>query len=314
MELKIFSGRASKKLSFEVCSYLKRETGHDMAGDCVISNFSDGEVGVEYKENMRGRHVFIIQSTNQPDSNIVELLALIDAAKRSSAAKITAVIPYFGYGRQDRKDKPRVPITAKLMADIIQAAGPTRAIFLDLHKAQIVGFFDIPVDHLYARPVFIRHFKSNYDVKNFVVVGPDPGAIAMARSFAKILNLPVGFLDKRRPEPNKSEIMNVVGDVKGRDVLIVDDLVDTAGTITEGARVLKKAGCEKVICFATHPVFSGDAVGRIKDSPIEKMFTTDSINRKINGGKIEILSVGPLIGEAIWKDHKNESVSSLFQV
>lgn len=318
MDLKIFSGRANASLAREICFYLKTDIG-----EITLKNFSDGEVFAQYKESIRDADVFLIQPTNTPGDNIIELLLMIDAAKLASADKVCAVIPYFGYARQDRKGDSRVSIAAKVMADIIVSAGANRILTIDLHAGQIAGFFDgtpkIPVDHLYARPVFVDYFKNYLQQELFApltLVAPDAGAVGMARSYAKRLgDAPIAIIDKRRPEANSVEVLNVVGEVEGRSVLIVDDIVDTAGTLTEGAKELKEQGAEQIFAFCTHGVLSGNAVRSIESSPIEKLFITNTISLSPdkNSKKIEVISVAEIFANAIRRIHFGESVSSLFE-
>lgn len=323
MEIKVFSGRANRKLSFKICSHLGVDSGNR-----VIDNFADGEIRVQYEENIRGTDVFLTQPTCRPcNENIMELLLMIDAAKRASAEKICAVIPYYGYARQDRKDDSRVPISAKLIAKMIESAGATRVLTMDLHAGQIVGFFEIPVDHLYAKTVFVDYFKKNLRDKlsaPLIVMAPDVGAIKMARSYAKRLgeNVLIAVADKRRSKANCSEILNIVGEVNGKSVLIIDDIIDTAGTLAGSAKEAERQGAKQIFAFCTHGVLSGNAINFINDSPIEKLFITDTIpfdathhniNNKILGtSKIEILSVAGIFAEAIKRIHEGKSVSSLF--
>jgi ribose-phosphate pyrophosphokinase len=264
-------------------------------------------------ENIRGRDVFIIQSTHPPAENLMELLITIDAAKRASATRVTAVIPYFGYARQDRKDQPRVAITAKLVANLITKAGADRVITMDLHAAQIQGFFDIPFDHLYASPTFTGLFTEQ--LENLVVVSPDMGGIKLARSYAKRLNAGLVVIDKRRPKQNQVEMMNIIGEVEGKNVLIVDDLIDTGGTFVSAVKALKERGAKDIFGAITHPLLSGDAIKRITDSELTKLYVTDSIPLKFDaGGKIVVRSASELFAEAIIRSSRNESISSLFEI
>ena len=308
--LKVFSGRANEGLSQEVCHYLKIPLG-----DILISNFSDGEILVQINENVRGQDAFVIQPSCFPgNENLMELLIIIDALKRASAKRITAVIPYYGYARQDRKVQPRVPITAKLVARLITASGADRVLAMELHAGQIQGFFDIPVDHLYARPVLVDYFRS-LKLKNLVVISPDAGGVERARTYAKKLNVSLGIIDKRRDQPNISEVMHVIGDVKGKDTLIVDDLIDTAGTLTQAANALLKHGARSVRACATHPVLSGPAVQRIEKSDLTEVVVTNTIDLREEAKKCEkirLLSVAHLFGEAINSIHNETSISSLF--
>jgi ribose-phosphate pyrophosphokinase len=308
-EIKLISGSNSRKLMEAIADYLKIEP---CAYD--VTRFKDGEIRVQIKESVRGHDVFIIQSTEPPADNLLELLLLVDAAKRASAKRITAVIPYFGYARQDRKDQPRVPISAKLVANLIQIAGTSRVLTLDLHADQIQGFFDIPVDNLYATPVFKEYFK-NLDPFMDIVVAPDVGATKRARAVARRLgDVPIALIDKRRPEPNKAEVMNIVGDVKGKRCLIVDDIIDTGNTLVEAARALLNSGASEVKAVATHALFSDNCVEKLENSDLSEVVVTDSIPRAyhVKSNKIKILSVAPLIGDAIRRIHEEQSVSSLF--
>jgi ribose-phosphate pyrophosphokinase len=269
--LKLLSGTANRALAEEIACHLGIELCRVHLG-----RFADGEISVRIDENVRGNDLFIIQPTNPPAENVMELLLLIDAARRASAARITCVMPYYGYARQDRKDQPRVPIGAKLVANMIMAAGADRVLGIDFHQHQLQGFFDIPVDHLYAMPVFTAHYKKKH-LKDPVVVAPDVGSAKMARGFAKRLNASLAIIDKRRPQPNVSEVVNVVGDVEGSDCILVDDMIDTAGTVTEASRALKKLGAEDVYICATHALLSGPAVSRLTDAPITEVAVTDTI-------------------------------------
>ncbi len=310
--IKIFSGNSNLPLAKAIAEYL-----HLPLGEAVVSRFSDGEVRVQLKENVRGADVYIIQSTGSPAENIMELLLLIDAARRASAKRITAVIPYFGYGRQDKKDEPRVPISAKVIANLLTTVGVNRVVSVDLHVEQIQGFFDIPVDHLYAAPVFVEHIKNSdlVDLDNLVVVSPDAGHAKRARGVAKRLeNRPLAIVDKRRSAPNVAAAMNVIGDVKGKVALLLDDIVDTAGSLVSAANALKDHGAVKVFACCTHLLLSGEAINRISNSPIEKLWGTDSLllaeEKRIS--KIDQLSIAPLLGEAISRIHNEQSISSLF--
>jgi len=310
-ELKLFAGRSNPKLAEKVSAAIGIPLGK-----VEIKNFSDGELWVKYNENIRGDSVYIIQSTNPPAENLLELLIMIDAARRASARKVTAVIPYFGYARQDRKDQPRVSISAKLVANLLTEAGADRVITMDLHAPQIQGFFDIPVDHLYSSAVYSSFFVQK-NIPNLTVVSPDVGGIKMARAFAKRLNADLILIDKRRPKPNEVEVMNIIGNANGRNILIVDDLIDTAGTFCNAVKTLKNAGALDVYGACTHALLSGDAIKRIEATDISKIFVTDSIamDDKINStNKFEILSVAELFSEAIIRDYNNKSISSLFDV
>jgi ribose-phosphate pyrophosphokinase len=306
--LKLLSGTANRGLAEEIAKNL----GIDLC-KVNLGRFADGEISVRIDENVRGNDVFIFQPTNPPAENVMELLLLIDAARRASAARITCVMPYYGYARQDRKDQPRVPIGAKLMANMIQAAGVDRVLGVDFHQHQLQGFFDVPVDHLYAMPVFTAHYRK-MGLTDPVVVAPDVGSAKMARGFAKRLNVSLAIIDKRRPRPNVSEVVNVVGDVEGHDCILVDDMIDTAGTITEAARALVKLGAKDIFVCATHALFSGPARQRIDDSPIKEVAVTDTINvpAERRPKSMFLLSVGELLAKAIRFTHAEQSVSSLF--
>jgi ribose-phosphate pyrophosphokinase len=311
-KLKLFAGNSNKELAEKMAGYLGITLG-----DAEVYNFSDGETFININENVRGCDIFLMQSTSNPvDKNLMELLIMIDAMKRASAYRITAVVPYYGYARQDRKTASRVPITAKLVADIITTAGADRLLSMDLHAGQIQGFFNIPVDHLYAAPVLLGYIKEkDYDPANIVVVSPDAGAVERSRSFAKHLGANLAIIDKRRVKANVAEIMNVIGDVKNKTAIMLDDMIDTAGTITQGAVALSNNGAREVIAMATHGVLSGEAMAKIDDSPIKELIITDTINpknRQRTSGKIKILSVYDILGEAIKRIHDEDSVSSLF--
>ncbi|MBI3982582.1 MAG: ribose-phosphate pyrophosphokinase [Gemmatimonadetes bacterium] len=279
----------------------------------TIRRFADGEIFVKFDENVRGQDVFIVQPTNPPGDNILELLLLIDAAKRASAARITAVIPYFGYARQDRKDQPRVAISAKLMANLVESAGAERVLGLDFHQHQLQGFFDIPVDHLYCAPVFTQHFRQK-GLKDAVIVAPDVGSAKMARGFARRLDAGFAIIDKRRPSANVAEVVNVVGEVEGRDCLVVDDMIDTGGTITESAKALKRLGAREVYCCASHALLSGPAVERLAAAPITEVVVSNTVripdDRRFD--RLTVLSIAPLLAQAIRNTHSDRSVSSLF--
>ena len=307
--LLLLSGRANRPLAVEI----GEQIGKSPDG-ATIKKFADGEIFVRIDRNARGRDVFIIQSTNSPAENIMELVLLIDAAKRASAARVTAVIPYFGYGRQDRKDQPRVAIGAKLVANLIVAAGADRVISIDFHQHQIQGFFDIPVDHLYAAPVFTKYFR-NLELDNLVVVAPDVGSAKMARGYARRLDATFAIIDKRRPKANMSEVLNVVGEVEGMNCLIVDDMVDTAGTLANAVHALKDRGASRVYAAATHALFSGPAVERLSSAPLEEMVVTNTIHipEEKRFPNLKILSVADLLSKAIDHVHSNESVSQLFE-
>jgi len=306
--LKIFAGRNSIDLAKDITKRLNLELG-----DCDIKTFSDGEIWMRYNENIRGCDVFIVQSTNSPADNLMEMLIMLDAAKRSSASRVNAVIPYFGYARQDRKDQPRVSISAKLVANLLQKAGADRVITMDLHAAQIQGFFDIPVDHLYGSAVFLKHFLE-IGIDNLAVASPDVGGIKMARAYAKRLHADLIVIDKRRPKPNVAEVMNIIGDVKGKNVIIIDDLIDTAGTFVNAVNALKEKGALEVYGACTHPILSGEAIERINKLPLKKLFVSDTIPLYHKSDKIEVKSVASLFAEAIKRTNLNESISSLFEV
>ena len=308
-ELLLISGNSNRPLSEEIAKYLNQRLA-----DVVIKKFSDGEISVKINENIRGKDVFIIQPTSAPaNDHIMELLLTIDAVRRASAKRITAVIPYYGYGRQDRKPEPRVPISARLVADIIQVTGLDRVLTVDLHADQIQGFFHIPVDNLYAAPIFIQYLKESH-FSEPVVVSPDTGGVERARYLARHINAGLAIIDKRRPQANVAEIMNVIGDVEGKECILYDDMIDTAGTITKAAKALKDNGAKRVIACATHPVLSGPAIQRIEESVLDEVIFSNTIylpeEKRIR--KIKILSIAKLIGEAIRRIHNEESVSSLF--
>lgn len=311
-DMKIFSGGASQALTEGICQVLDIKPGVAQVG-----KFSDGEIRVQIGENIRGRDVFLVNSTSPPvNRHLMELLILIDAAKRASAERITAVLPYFGYARQDRKDRPRVPITAKLVANLLTAAGANRVLAVDLHCDQIQGFFDIPVDHLTAEVVFAEHLSKHDMVDNLTVISPDTGSVGRARAFANILGLPLAIVDKRRPKANSVEVMNIIGEVEGRHCLVFDDMIDTAGTLAKAAKAIKDHGALSVRACATHPVFSGPAMDNIENSVLEELLVCDSIPlsaRAAANPRVRVLSLDTLIGEAIRRIHKDESVSSLFR-
>ena len=307
MKLKLIAGNANPDLAQAIARQLKIELT-----PAKIGRFSDGEIQVKIIDGVRGADCFIIQSTCAPvNENIMELLVIADALKRASARRITAVIPYYGYARQDRKAEPRVPITSKLIANLITVAGIDRVLTMDLHARQIQGFFDIPVDHLYARPVLLEYFK-NLKLHNPIVVSPDAGGVERARAFAKLLNADLAIVDKRRPRPNEAAIMNIIGDVKSRNAIILDDMIDTAGTLTKVADAIKKAGALKVYAAASHGVLSGEAIEKIKISSLEEVAITDSIVHKKDLPKIKILSIADLLAEAIKRISTDQSISELF--
>ena len=311
-ELKVFSGSAHPELAREIAGHLGLPLGQ-----ARIGRFPDSEVSFQIEENIRGTDVFVVQPTSTPvDQHLIELLIMIDAFRRSSAARITAVIPYYGYARQDRKDKPRVPISAKLVANILSAAGANRVLTMDLHKAQIQGFFDIPVDHLFAAPVIIDYL-ARQRFPNMTIVSPDAGGAERARAYAKRLGAGLAVIDKRRSETGAAEVMNVIGSVEGKHALILDDMIDTGGTLVKAAKAIKDHGALSVRACATHPVFSGPALDNIENSVIEELLVCDSVPlcaRAAANPRFRVLSLAPLIGEAIRRIHRNESVSSLFQV
>jgi ribose-phosphate pyrophosphokinase len=309
-ELKVFSGSAHPELTREIAAYLGVPVGQ-----ARLRRFPDSEVSFQIDENIRGTDVFIVQPTSTPvDQHLVELLIMVDAFRRSSAARITAVVPYYGYARQDRKDKPRVPISAKLVANVLSAAGTNRVLTMDLHKAQIQGFFDIPVDHLFAAPVIIEHL-SRLEYPNLTMVSPDAGGAERARAYAKRLGAELAVIDKRRTDDGTAEVMNVIGDVRGRTCIIQDDIIDTAGTIVKAATALVSNGAERVIACAVHGVLSGPALDRIEKAPLERLIVTNTIPvtpQRAACKKIVVLSVARLLGQAIRSIHEETSVSSLF--
>ena len=309
--LKLFTGTAHPDLARDVASYLKISVA-----DATVSTFSDGETQLRVNENVRGSDVFVIQPTCTPvNDNIMELLLMVDAMKRASAARITAVIPYYGYARQDRKVQPRVPISAKTIADLINAVGTNRVLTVDLHAGQIQGFFNIPVDNLYAAPVLLEYIRKQYDASSLVIVSPDAGGVERARSFAKRLKCSIAIVDKRRERANECEVMNVIGDVEGVEALILDDMVDTAGTITQAAAALREKGARKVSAACTHAVLSGSAMERINKSAIEEMIVTNTIpldSKQEQCKKLKVLSIASLLGEAVRRIHEESSISSLF--
>lgn len=309
-QLKLISGNSNIPLFKEICEYLGQPVG-----GALVTTFSDGEIRVRIEENVRGMDVFVIQSCSDPvNKHIMELLIILDALKRSSARRVTAVIPYYGYARQDRKDQPRVPVSAKLLADLITTAGANKVLTMDLHAGQIQGFFNIPVDHLYATPILLEYIKS-MNLKDVVCVSPDAGGVERTRAFAKRLNASLAIIDKRREVPNQAKVMNIVGDVKDRDVLLLDDMIDTAGTIVQAAQACVDEGARRVLAGCTHAVLSGPALKRVNDSVIDELIVTNSL--PLNGKdktckKIKVLSIAPILGEAIRRIHNEESVSSLF--
>jgi ribose-phosphate pyrophosphokinase len=310
-EIKIFAGNSNPPLAEEISKYLNVPKGN-----AVVETFSDGESKVEIKENVRGTDVFVLQSTSAPgNNNLMELLLMLDAFKRASAKRITAVVPYYGYARQDRKVVPRVPISAKLVADLITTAGASRMLTLDLHSGQIQGFFDIPVDNLYATPVLLQHLKKQLNHNEVTIVSPDAGGVERARAIATRLDASLAIIDKRRVGPNVVAEMNIIGEVKDQIAILLDDMVDTAGTLTMAADALKREGAKKIIGCCTHPVLSGPAIRRIEESSLEELIVTDTILLGADARrcrKIKVLSVAHLIGEAIRRTHEEESISSLF--
>ena len=308
--MRLFGGTSNPSLTEEVCAYLEIPPGK-----MVAKTFSDGETQVEIHENTRGRDAFVLQSTCTPvNDNLMQLLIIIDALKRASAKRITAVIPYYGYGRQDRKVKPRVPISAKLVADLITVAGANRVVSMDLHAGQIQGYFNIPVDNIFAAPVLLKYMRSHFQ-DNLVIVSPDAGGVERARAFAKRLGASLAIIDKRRDFPNVSEAMNIIGEVEGRNAVILDDMVDTGGTLCEAARALIDRGSIKIYACCTHPVLSGPVIERINASAIEKLVVTNTIplgEKARNCSKIELLSVADLMGETIKRIYSSDSVSTLF--
>jgi len=309
-DLKVFSGSAHHQLTKEIADFLGIPVGQ-----ARLRRFPDSEVSFQIDENIRGTDVFIVQPTSNPvDEHLMEMLIMVDAFRRSSAARITAVIPYYGYARQDRKDKPRVPISAKLVANLLSAAGTNRVLTMDLHKAQIQGFFDIPVDHLFAAPVIIEYL-SRLNYPKLTIVSPDAGGAERARAYAKRIDAELAIIDKRRSEDGSAEVMNVIGDVQGRTCILQDDIIDTAGTIQKGASALKAAGADRVLACAVHGVLSGPAIDRIENSPLDQLIVTNTIPLGSNAQqckKIVVLSVARLLGQAIRSIHEETSVSSLF--
>jgi ribose-phosphate pyrophosphokinase len=308
--IKLFSGNSNKGLAQEIADYLKVPIG-----DITVSTFSDSEIMVQINENVRGADVFLVQSTCDPvNKNLIELFLMLDAFKRASVGRITTVIPYYGYARQDRKVLPRVPISAKLVADLITVSGTDRVLTVDLHAGQIQGFFDMPVDHLYATPVVAEYIKKKYS-DDTVIVSPDAGGVERARAFAKRLNASLAIIDKRREKANVSEVMHVIGDVSGKDAILIDDMIDTAGTITQAVSAIKKNGAKRVIAACTHAVLSGPAIERINESELEEVITTNTIpmdSKQVRCKKLTVLSIAPLLGEAIKRIHEESSVTSLF--
>ena len=309
--MKLLTGNSNKTLSKKIAKYLKSKLINSS-----IRKFSDGEIYIEINENIRGNSIFVVQSTSNPaNDNLMELLICIDALRRSSAKNITAVIPYFGYARQDRKVVPRTAISAKLVSNLITNAGANRILSVDLHAGQIQGFFDIPVDNLFATPIFARHIKKKIKLKNMICVAPDVGGVERTRALSRRINSSIAIIDKRRPSPGKSEVMNIVGNVKNKNCIIVDDIIDSGGTIVNAVKALKDKGAKDVYVFITHAVLSGEAFTKIEKSQIKKLITTDTIDnsKKIqNSKKIEVISLAPMISEAMKRIANSTSVSSLF--
>jgi len=309
--LTIFTGNANRALAQSICDYVEVPLGN-----AEVTRFADGEIYVEINENVRGVNCFVVQPTCAPaNDNLMELLVMIDALKRASAGSIVAVMPYFGYARQDRKSKPRTPISARLVADLLTAAGVERVLSIDLHAGQIQGFFNIPVDHLYGMPVLLEPLKQRIQLDNAVVVSPDAGGVERARAYSKRLGTSLAIIDKRRPAPNVSEVVNIIGDVKGRDAIIVDDMIDTAGTVCAAAQAIKEKGARAVFAVASHGVLSNPAIERITASPIELLIITDTIPPRPEVracAKIEVYSVAKMVGEAVKRIHHGDSISSLF--
>ena len=309
-EIKLFGGTSNPALTLEVCEYLGAKPGKILA-----KTFSDGEIQVEIGENIRGRDVFVIQSTCTPvNDNLMQLLIIMDAMRRASAERVTAVIPYYGYSRQDRKVKPRVPISAKLVADLITTAGANRVVSMDLHAGQIQGYFNIPVDNIFAAPILLKFIQNNLQ-DDLVIISPDAGGVERARAFAKRLDASLAIIDKRREAPNIAQAMNIIGEVKGRTAIILDDMVDTAGTLTQAAAALKDRGARKIHACCTHAVLSGPSIERIKASPIDNLVVTNTIplnDKARDCRKIIVLSIAELLGETIKRSHNSHSVSTLF--
>ncbi len=309
--IKLLTGNANRPLAEEIAKYL----GEPLT-DTTVTTFSDGEIMIQINENVRGADTFVIQPTCTPvNHNIMELLLIIDALRRASARRITAVIPYYGYARQDRKVQPRVPISSKLVADLIETSGAHRVLTMDLHAGQIQGFFDIPVDHLYATPVLLEYIKEHYPNGDLVVVSPDAGGVERARAFAKRLGCSLAIIDKRRERANISEVMNVIGDVKGKDAMVLDDMIDTAGTTVQAAKILMEKGARRVAAASTHAVLSGPAIERINSSPLEEVIVTNTIPldiKKAKCSKLTVLSIAKIFAEAIKRIHEETSISSLF--
>lgn len=309
-DIVVFTGNSNKELAKNIC----KDLGVNL-GDCEVKTFSDGEIAIDIGVSVRGKDIFVIQPTSNPVNNhLMECLILMDALKRASAGRINAVIPYYGYARQDRKTKAREPITSKLVADLLEVAGADRVVAMDLHAGQIQGYFNIPVDHLTAVPSLANYFRDICKKEDFVVVSPDLGGVTRTRNFANELNLPIAIIEKRRPKPNVSEVMNIIGDIEGKNCILVDDIVDTAGTICNAAKALQKFGAKKVYGCATHGVLSGPATERIQNSVMEKFVITDTIELKEENKceKLEVVSVAPLFADAIRRINSNASISEMF--
>ena len=307
--LKIFSGNSNKPLAQEICNYLSVPLG-----DALVTSFPDSESFVRFNENIRGTDVFLVQSTSSPaNHNVMELLIMIDAAKRASAARVTAVLPFFGYARQDRKDQPRVPITSKLVANLLVAAGVNRILTMDLHAQQIQGFFDIPVDHLYASPVFFEDLRSR-ETENLTIFSPDVGGMKMANAYAEVLGCPLGFVAKRRTGASTVEAMNLVGEVEGREILLVDDMTETAGTLTAAAKILKERGAQKVSALVSHCMLNDTGKERLRQGLLDELITTNTVTMENEDLPVRQLSVANLLGEAIRRTHTDSSISNLFQI
>lgn len=311
-DFKVFAGNSNPALAKRICDYLKRPLSKTEVG-----RFSDGEIQVEIEENVRGYQCFIVQSTCPPvNDHLMELLIMCDALKRASAASITAIVPYYGYARQDRKVAPRTPITAKLVADLLEVAGATRVVSMDMHVAQIQGFFNIPTDHLYASPVFLDDIRKHFpNAEEAVIVSPDAGGVERARAYSKRLNTSLAIVDKRRPRPNASEVMNLIGDVRGKDAILLDDMVDTAGTLTQAATALRDKGARRIVAYAVHPILSGPAIQRLQESPLQEVVFTDTVPLSKSAhqcSKIRTLTTERLFGEAITRIYSGDSLSSLF--
>ena len=309
ISLKIFSGNSNKPLAQEICNYLSVPLG-----DALVTSFPDSESFVRFNENIRGTDVFLVQSTSSPaNHNVMELLIMIDAAKRASAARVTAVLPFFGYARQDRKDQPRVPITSKLVANLLVAAGVNRILTMDLHAQQIQGFFDIPVDHLYASPVFFEDLRSR-ETENLTIFSPDVGGMKMANAYAEVLGCPLGFVAKRRTGASTVEAMNLVGEVEGREILLVDDMTETAGTLTAAAKILKERGAQKVSALVSHCMLNDTGRERLRQGLLDELITTNTVTMENEDLPVRQLSVANLLGEAIRRTHTDSSISNLFQI